>query len=105
MIVGRFPRRLFRMMFALGFASVVLMGWSALAQQQGASGELNKLTGNQAPIITDPSRAYPAVYDLPGAAFRPNRTSGNSVTEQLAHSSDGVVRLQPGDYSIPARLY
>ena len=105
MMLGTLARRLFRVTFVIGFASVVLMGRTALAQQQSASGELNKLTGAKDPIITDPSRAYPVVYDPPGAAFRPVRAGGTSVIEQLAHSSDGVVRLEPGDYSIAVRLY
>jgi len=105
MMIGTLPRHLIRVTFVIGFASVVLMGRAALAQQQSASGELNKLTWGKDPIITDPSRAYPVVYDVPGAAFRPVRAGGTSVIEQLAHSSDGVVRLEPGDYSIPVRLY
>jgi hypothetical protein len=75
------------------------------AQQQSATSGINKLIGKQDPIITDPNRAYPVVYDLPGAAFHPVSAGGASVLEQLSHSDNGIVRLAPGDYSIPVMLY
>ena len=60
---------------------------------------------SEEPVIVDPSRAYATVATPPGSVFRPVSLTANSLIEQLAHSSDGIVRLPPGDYSIPVRLY
>ena len=57
------------------------------------------------PMVADPNRAYPRVASLPGSPFTPVSYSTYSITAQLAHSSDGIVRLPPGDYSIPVRFY
>ncbi len=57
------------------------------------------------PVVGDPNRAFPRVPSLPGAPFRPIAYGNDSLIAQLAHSSDGIVRLPPGDYSIPVRFY
>ncbi len=70
---------------------------------QGLS-KLNPFTAKE-PMIADPNRAYPRVASLPGAPFKAVSYPGSSIIAQLAHSSDGIVRLPPGDYSIPVRFY
>lgn len=57
------------------------------------------------PIVVNYAHAYPTVPTPPGSAFFPVAYNLNSILDQLAHSSTGVVRLPPGDYSIPVRLY
>jgi hypothetical protein len=56
------------------------------------------------PIVIDPSKAYPTVETLPGSPFQPVSSATTSLIQQLAHSSNGVVQLPPGDYSIPIRI-
>jgi hypothetical protein len=57
------------------------------------------------PIAVNPNNSFPTVSAPPGPPFRAASYGTNSIIEQLAHSSDGIVRLPPGDYSIPVRLY
>jgi hypothetical protein len=73
----------------------------------GLGGELGKFNplALKEPIVVDPGKAYPTVLSLPGAPFTPVSYATGSIIAQLAHSSDGIVRLPPGDYSIPVRLY
>jgi hypothetical protein len=61
------------------------------------------LFGPKEPIAVNPAKAYPSVAFVPG--FRPISYPANSLVDQLAHSLNGIVRLPPGDYSIPVRLY
>lgn len=70
----------------------------------GNLGKFNPLSPKE-PIIVDPNRAYPTTLSLPGPLFAPAAYSTDSMVAQLAHSSDGIVRLPPGDYSIPVHLY
>lgn len=75
------------------------------AQATGAlSGKAHTILGNE-PIVIDPDRAYPTVQTPPGSPFHAASYASNAVIAQLAHSSDGIVRLPPGDYSIPILLY
>jgi hypothetical protein len=57
------------------------------------------------PIVVDAHSAYPSVWNLPGESFSPVTYVTGSLINQLEHSSSGIVRLPPGDYSIPVRLY
>jgi hypothetical protein len=57
------------------------------------------------PIVIDPSKAYPTVDVLPGSQFQPASSISTSLIQQLARSSNGVVQLPPGDYSIPIRIF
>jgi hypothetical protein len=57
------------------------------------------------PIVVDPNSVYPTVPSPPGQPFHPVSYNTNFIIDQLAHSSNGIVRLPPGDYSIPVRLY
>ena len=66
--------------------------------------QLNPFQGRE-PIVVNPNRAYHSVLSLPGSAFHPINYPANTLVDQLAHSSNGIVRLPPGDYSIPVRLY
>ena len=75
------------------------------AQATGAlSGRAHTILGNE-PIEIDPDRAYPTVETPPGSPFHAASYASNTIIAQLAHSSDGTVRLPPGDYSIPILLY
>ena len=74
---------------------------SAAQDTRGLSAKARSIVGDE-PIIPGP--AYPTVLSLPGSPFhRASYTTAN-IVEQLAHSSTGVVKLPPGDYSIPIRL-
>jgi hypothetical protein len=88
----------------LGAIAALILG--VLPQLQGQTGlsKLNPLASKE-PMVADPNRAYARVGSLPGLPFKPASYDANSITAQLAHSSDGVVRLSPGDYSIPVRFY
>jgi hypothetical protein len=57
------------------------------------------------PIVVNSAHAYPTVPSPPGSLFQPVSSPTNSIMDQLAHSSNGIVRLPPGDYSISVRLY
>lgn len=70
----------------------------------GGPGKFNPFAPKE-PMVADPNKAYPRVQSPPGAPFRPVSYSADSLIAQLAHSSDGIVRLPPGDYSIPVRFY
>ncbi len=52
-----------------------------------------------------PGKTFPTVPSPPGLERRAVAYVTTSLVEQLAHSSNGLVRLAPGDYSIPVRLY
>jgi len=71
----------------------------------GASATQLNLFQPKEPIVVDARSAYPSVWNLPGEEFRPISNAAASLIGQLEHSSDGIVRLPPGDYSIPVRLY
>lgn len=70
----------------------------------GAVHAQNPFSRNE-PIVVNPNSLYPTVAAPPGRPFQPVSYSSNSIVGQLAHSSDGIVRLPPGDYSIPVRMY
>jgi hypothetical protein len=74
---------------------------------QGIPGNLGKFNpvAPKEPMVADPNKAYPRVPSPPGGAFSPISYGTDSLIAQLAHSSDGIVRLPPGDYSIPIRFY
>jgi hypothetical protein len=57
------------------------------------------------PIVVNPNSLYPTIAAPPGQPFHPVAYNTNSIVDQLAHSSDGTVRLPPGDYAIPVRMY
>ena len=60
------------------------------------------------PIVLDWSAVFPNSPTLPGAPFNPTGDTAafrTSLEGQLAHSSTGVVNLQPGDYSVQFRVY
>ncbi len=57
------------------------------------------------PIVIDPQSVYPMVPTPPGPPFSGVSYGTSSIIGQLAHSSDGVVRLPPGDYTILVRMY
>lgn len=57
------------------------------------------------PVKVDPSSIYRTVPAPPGAPFPAVTCGTDSIIAQLAHSSDGIVRLPPGDYTIPVRMY
>lgn len=57
------------------------------------------------PIKVDPNSTYQTVPAPPGSPFRAVSCGTDSIITQLAHSSDGIVRLPPGDYTIPVRMY
>lgn len=57
------------------------------------------------PMVANPNMAFPRVSSLPGPPLSPASYAPNSLISQLAHSSNGIVRLPPGDYSIPVRFY
>jgi hypothetical protein len=56
-------------------------------------------------MVADPNHAFTRRPSLPGPPFRPVSYGADLLIAQLARSSDGVVRLPPGDYSIPVRFY
>jgi len=70
----------------------------------GDWGKFNPLAPKE-PMVADPNHAFHRYPSLPGAPFMPVSFGAESLIAQLAHSSDGVVRLPPGDYSIPIRFY
>ena len=74
---------------------------------QGLPGGLGKfnLPAPKEPMVADPNHAFRREPSLPGAPFMPVSYGTDSLIAQLAHSSDGIVRLPPGDYSIPVRFY
>ncbi len=90
------------MMFSAVALALCLTPFQTAAQQ--GTGKLASIFSNE-PVIVDPSKAYPTVQELPGSPFRQVSYGTSSIIEQLAHSSNGVVQLPPGDYSIPIRLY
>jgi len=82
--------------------SATILG--ALPLLHAQIGKLNPFSPKE-PMVADPNRAFPRVPSLPGLPFKPVFYDANSIIAQLAHSSDGIVRLTPGDYSIPVRFY
>ena len=70
----------------------------------GNLGKFNPLAPKE-PIVADTNRAFPRVPTLPGPPFVPVYFGTDPLIVQLAQSSSGVVRLPPGDYSIPVRFY
>jgi hypothetical protein len=70
----------------------------------GRLGRFNPLVPKE-PMVADPNSAYPRVPSPPGGPFSPVSYGTDSLVAQLAHSSDGIIRLPPGDYSIPVRFY
>jgi hypothetical protein len=97
LVLGVLPT--LRAQSAAGNATAAMTG-----SGQVLGGQLNPFAVKE-PMITDPNKAYPRVSTLPGSSFSPVSYSGNTIIAQLAHSSDGIVRLPPGDYSIPVRFY
>lgn len=89
--------------FAMTVVAWVLVLLQMLQAQTGGS-RLNPFATKE-PMVADPNRTYPRVSSLPGLPFKPVSYDANSIIAQLAHSSDGIVRLPPGDYSIPVRFY
>jgi hypothetical protein len=100
-VSSRFGKRTLR--FATVIASALLAALQMLQAQTGGS-KLNPFAAKE-PMVADPNRAFPRVSSLPGLSFKPVTYDATSIIVQLAHSSDGVVRLPPGDYSIPVRFY
>lgn len=74
-----------------------------------ASKRMAQYMAAQEPVALDWGAVYPTSLQLPGAPFHAdavrNRVALSSIVNQLAKSSDGVVRLAPGDYDIPVRVY
>jgi hypothetical protein len=71
---------------------------------QGRLGRFNLIVPKE-PMVADPNHAFRREPSLPGAPFMPASYGADSLITELAHSSDGIVRLPPGDYSIPVRFY
>lgn len=72
-----------------------------------ASKRIAPYVQQQDPINLDWARTYPPFQTLPGAPFHAGtgRTSLSNIDAQLDRSTNGVVRLTPGDYEIPIRVY
>jgi hypothetical protein len=74
-----------------------------------ASKRMAQYMASQEPVVLDWSAVYPAYPQLPGSPFHAeparNRAALSSIVRQLAGSSGGSVRLAPGDYDIPIRVY
>jgi len=70
----------------------------------GNLGKFNPLAPKE-PVVADTNRAFPRVPTLPGPSFAPVSYGTDPLIAQLAQSSSGIVRLPPGDYSIPVRFY
>jgi hypothetical protein len=90
-------------------AQLVAAGGQALPGGLGQGlprdwGKFNPLAPKE-PMVADPNHAFPRQPSLPGTPFRPVSYGGDPLIAQLAHSPDGIVRLPPGDYSIPIRFY
>ncbi|GAC1508421.1 MAG: hypothetical protein NVS1B14_12810 [Vulcanimicrobiaceae bacterium] len=64
------------------------------------------VSANQ-PVQLDWSTTYPSQQNLPGAGWHPasHGATMSRINSALAHSTNGVVNLPPGDYSIPIRVY
>lgn len=77
-------------------ALILLVGVKAYGRSIFATNE---------PIKVDPHSIYQTIPAPPGQPFQAVSYETNSIIEQLAHSSDGIIRLPPGDYSIPVRMY
>ena len=67
-------------------------------------GKFNPIAPKE-PMVADPNRAFPRVLTLPGPVFTPVSYDTDPLIAQLAQSAGGIVRLPPGDYSIPVRFY
>jgi hypothetical protein len=76
-------------------------------QLPGRLGDLGKFNpiAPKEPVVADTNRAFPRVPTLPGPSFAPVSYGTDPLIAQLAQSSSGIVRLPPGDYSIPVRFY
>lgn len=77
---------------------------------QAASKQITPYIIQQDPVQLDWAATYTPMSAPPGRAFHP--ASGaraqavlSGIVGQLAHSPSGYVRLMPGDYSIPVRVY
>lgn len=79
----------------------------AASGQLGGLGNLGKFNpiAPKEPIVADTNRAFARVPTLPGPPFAPVSYGTDPLIAQLAQSSSGIVRLPPGDYSIPVRFY
>ena len=97
----RFAQRFHRLAMTL---ALCLMPSRLLAQPGSGLASVGSILRDE-PIKIDQSRAYATVDSPPGSAFRPGAPVTDSLIQQLANSSDGIVRLPPGDYAIPVRLY
>lgn len=74
-----------------------------------ASKRMAQYMASQEPVALDWSAVYPASPQLPGAPFHADaarsRSALSGIARQLASNPDGIVRLAPGDYDIPIRVY
>ena len=92
----------------LRLPSLPHVGTQRLAMD-AASKRMAQYMASQEPVVLDWGAVYPTSPQLPGLPFQAdaarNRAALSSIVRQLASAPDGTVRLAPGDYEIPIRVY
>lgn len=79
------------------------LGGAADLAIRAALSEFGKSLGGQMPIVVSPKDAYPT-EDLPGPQFSSAPLSPD-IRAALRASTDGTVRLPPGDYAFPVDVF